>query len=105
MILLFILTCLSAFFRSRYNLALEILALRQLFLANSQFAVIFIHASGTNYRNPSIFPIFKRGNQIETGLVKGESENRQSDALRHCSILFAFLTLTNWQSFMPLLAF
>jgi hypothetical protein len=51
------------------------------------------------------FPIFKRSNQIETGLFKGESENRQSDALRHCSILFACLTLTKWQSFMPLLAF
>jgi hypothetical protein len=29
MIPLFMLTCLSAFFRSRYNLALEILAIRQ----------------------------------------------------------------------------
>jgi hypothetical protein len=47
-------------------------ALVYVFLANSKFAVICVHASKTNCRNPSIFPIFKRGNQIEAGPFKGE---------------------------------
>jgi hypothetical protein len=64
------------------------------FLANSEFAVISIHATRTNCRNPAIFRFSNAATQIETGLFKGESENRQSDALSHCSVLFACLTLT-----------
>jgi hypothetical protein len=65
----------------------------RVFLANSEFADF--HPRVQDELSQSFdFPIFKRSNQIETGLSKGESENRQSDALRHCSILFACLTLT-----------
>jgi hypothetical protein len=51
------------------------------------------------------FPIFKRSNQIETGLFKGESENRQSDRAETLLNPIRLPDVHQVQSFMPLLAF
>jgi hypothetical protein len=44
----------------------------RLFLANSEFAVIPIHRVQDGLSQSFDFTIFKRGNQIQAGLLKGE---------------------------------
>ena len=73
----------------------------RLFLANSEFAVISVHASKKNCRNPSILRFSNATIKLKSGYTKANVLVR---ALRHCSVLFACLS-SALQRFMPLLAF
>ena len=71
-----------------------------LFLANSTFAVICVHASKTNCRNPSIFRFSNATTKLKPGHLKANVLVRRTEALvRHIPLPEAH------QNFMPLLAF
>jgi hypothetical protein len=63
-------------------------------LANSEFAVISIHASRTNCRDPSIFRFSNAATKLKPGYSRARVKIDSPTALRHCSILFACLTFT-----------
>ena len=52
-----------------------------LFLANSEFAVISIHASRTNCRNPSIFRFSNAATKLKPGYSKANVLVRRAEAL------------------------